>query len=199
MIVDLRAFARPPQPEPTTVDVAKFCENWARREAERCEANGVRLETSFEFGEEASSLTTDGAMLAAILNALAKNAVEATGRGGAIRLFAETGEFAAEDEFCLENAACGAENVERVENEIFAAEKAARYLEIGVEDDGPGMTERTRELLFAPYFSGRQAGRGLGVGLAKARRFADSLKIDLCCESAATFENGLRWSVFYRL
>ncbi|MBR4833155.1 MAG: HAMP domain-containing histidine kinase [Thermoguttaceae bacterium] len=192
MIVDLRAFSRPPKPEATTIDVAKFCEDWARREAERCEENGVRLETAFETSENAASLTTDEAMLAAILNALTKNAVEATGRGGSIRLFAEEVEFAVEKENCLENG-------ERDGSEILDAEKPARYLEIGVEDDGPGATERTRDLLFAPYFSSRQAGRGLGVGLAKARRFAEELGIDLCCENSEAFETGMRWSVYFRI
>lgn len=206
MIVDLRTVARPPQPERTEVDVAVFCANWAEREAERCEKNDVRLETAFEIDEFASSLTIDEAMLAAILNELTKNAVEATGRGGAIRLFAEATEVDSEEGLRCENAVSG----ERIEfcDEILEAErkkgaekreKSTRFWEIGVEDDGPGMTERTRELLFAPYFSSRQAGRGLGVGLAKARRFANALEIDLCCENAESFETGLRWSVLIPL
>lgn len=43
-------------------------------------------------------------------------------------------------------------------------------VEIVIVDDGPGIPEAEREHLFDPFFSGRQAGRGLGMGLAKAWR-----------------------------
>jgi signal transduction histidine kinase len=42
--------------------------------------------------------------------------------------------------------------------------------EILVEDEGRGLSETEREHLFDPFFSGRQAGRGLGFGLPKAWR-----------------------------
>ena len=39
-----------------------------------------------------------------------------------------------------------------------------------VRDDGPGFTDVDREHAFDPFYSGRQAGRGLGFGLPKAWR-----------------------------
>jgi signal transduction histidine kinase len=48
------------------------------------------------------------------------------------------------------------------------ADQAAVAITIG--DDGPGIPDAEREHLFDPFFSGRQAGRGLGMGLAKAWR-----------------------------
>lgn len=39
-----------------------------------------------------------------------------------------------------------------------------------IADNGPGLSEEQREHLFDPFYSGRQAGRGLGFGLAKAWR-----------------------------
>jgi len=44
-------------------------------------------------------------------------------------------------------------------------------VELVVVDDGPGISEAARPHLFDPFYSGREAGRGLGVGLAKAWRF----------------------------
>lgn len=201
MIVDLRTCARPPEPNPTEVDVEKFCVEWARREAKRCEESDVRLEVAFEFEKNTSTLTTDEAMLAAILNALTKNAVEATEFGGAIRIFAREYTEATADAAVDENSVSTLKTISRNENAVWARElgKARasneRFLEMGVEDDGPGICAETRELLFAPYFSGRQAGRGLGVGLTKARRFADALGIELRCSDSTLFENGVCWRV----
>ncbi len=43
-------------------------------------------------------------------------------------------------------------------------------LDIIVEDNGSGPDERTREHLFDPFYSGRAAGRGRGLGLSAAWR-----------------------------
>jgi signal transduction histidine kinase len=43
---------------------------------------------------------------------------------------------------------------------------------LSISDDGPGLSEPDREHLFDPFYSGRQAGRGLGFGLPKAWRIA---------------------------
>ncbi|MSR53666.1 MAG: HAMP domain-containing histidine kinase [Gemmataceae bacterium] len=45
-------------------------------------------------------------------------------------------------------------------------------LDVVVEDSGPGLDERAREHLFDPFFSGREAGRGRGLGLSAAWRLA---------------------------
>jgi C4-dicarboxylate-specific signal transduction histidine kinase len=42
--------------------------------------------------------------------------------------------------------------------------------EISVMDNGPGISNRVRQHLFDPFFSGREAGRGLGFGLSKCWR-----------------------------
>jgi len=41
---------------------------------------------------------------------------------------------------------------------------------ISISDDGPGIVPEERRHLFDPYYSARQAGRGLGLGLSKAWR-----------------------------
>jgi signal transduction histidine kinase len=58
--------------------------------------------------------------------------------------------------------------------------------EISVEDDGVGITEEIRPLIFCPYFSGRQAGRGLGFGLPKAWRIMQQLGGSLKYEPSKT-------------
>lgn len=44
--------------------------------------------------------------------------------------------------------------------------------EVIVEDNGPGLTAKQREHLFDPFYSGRSAGRGRGLGLTKVWRIA---------------------------
>jgi signal transduction histidine kinase len=45
-------------------------------------------------------------------------------------------------------------------------------VEVAVDDNGPGPDERSREHLFDPFYSGRAAGRGRGLGLPAAWRLA---------------------------
>jgi signal transduction histidine kinase len=47
----------------------------------------------------------------------------------------------------------------------------ARRLEWTVRDSGPGLDEAAARHLFDPFYCGRQAGRGLGLGLPRAARF----------------------------
>lgn len=49
-------------------------------------------------------------------------------------------------------------------------EEGRTWTVLAVWDDGPGIPEALREHLFDPFFSGRQAGRGLGFGLSKCWR-----------------------------
>jgi len=57
----------------------------------------------------------------------------------------------------------------RLELQRFAAET-----HISVGDDGPGVTVDERRHIFDPFYSARQAGRGLGLGLSKAWRIAQA-------------------------
>lgn len=55
----------------------------------------------------------------------------------------------------------------------LSVEVNARNMEFRVVDNGPGITPEVRRHLFDPFFSGREAGRGLGLGLSKAWRIAE--------------------------
>ncbi len=50
--------------------------------------------------------------------------------------------------------------------------KADGFLVVRTQDDGPGVTAEERRHIFDPYYSARQAGRGLGLGLSKTWRIA---------------------------
>ncbi|MBM4003812.1 MAG: HAMP domain-containing histidine kinase [Planctomycetes bacterium] len=44
------------------------------------------------------------------------------------------------------------------------------FVEVTVSDNGPGLSDAARQHAFDPFYSGREAGRGLGFGLAKCWR-----------------------------
>ena len=47
---------------------------------------------------------------------------------------------------------------------------AQRFAEVVVRDNGPGISDEVRRHMFDPFYSGREAGRGLGFGLSKCWR-----------------------------
>ncbi|MEX0679288.1 MAG: HAMP domain-containing sensor histidine kinase [Pirellulales bacterium] len=54
--------------------------------------------------------------------------------------------------------------------EIALAEPADGRVQITVSDNGPGIPPEVRPHVFDPFYSGREAGRGLGLGLSKCWR-----------------------------
>ncbi|TXT21941.1 MAG: ATP-binding region ATPase domain-containing protein [Planctomycetota bacterium] len=62
-----------------------------------------------------------------------------------------------------------------------------------VHDRGVGLSALEREHLFDPFFSGRQAGRGLGFGLCKCWRIVERHGGRIDCESSS--ENGTTFRV----
>jgi C4-dicarboxylate-specific signal transduction histidine kinase len=86
-------------------------------------------------------LMADETQLSVAIGAIVKNALEAVCDGGHVGV-----------------------GVHRLlhENDALA--------EISVCDDGPGISGEVRRHMFDPFFSGREAGRGLGFGASKCWR-----------------------------
>lgn len=55
---------------------------------------------------------------------------------------------------------------------VRVEKKNGQFLDLIVENSGAGIANAVREHLFDPFFSGRSAGRGRGMGLPTAWRFA---------------------------
>jgi signal transduction histidine kinase len=66
-----------------------------------------------------------------------------------------------------------------------------RNLKLLVSDTGPGIPPEIRPQIFDPFFSGREAGRGLGLGLSKAWRIVQlhggTITVDSPESGGATF------------
>ncbi|QDT38909.1 sensor histidine kinase [Stratiformator vulcanicus] len=94
--------------------------------------------------EESISIFADRNQIGVAITALIENAINAAVENGAIKV-----------------AATSVEKDDRATTQIQVA------------DNGTGFTDVERRHLFDPFFSGRQAGRGLGFGLPKAWRIAE--------------------------
>ena len=68
-----------------------------------------------------------------------------------------------------------------------------RWAVLRLHDRGVGLSAIEREHLFDPFFSGRQAGRGLGFGLCKCWRIVELHGGRIDCESSA--EDGTTFRV----
>src|SRR5207247_8449903 len=62
---------------------------------------------------------------------------------------------------------------------LIARHSSLPSIELIVEDSGPGPDAHQREHMFDPFYSGRKAGRGRGLGLSIAWRLARQLGGDV--------------------
>lgn len=168
MIADVMLFAKPPalrrapiQPRQIIDRLASELREWADQQHTRlinCESGDARSNSRQQASEHEPAsheiaswddwIEADGAQLLVALRAIATNALEALHAGGQI-------EFSVNRVRATKSADGGEDRVHFV-----------------VRDNGPGISPAVRSHLFDPYYSGREAGRGLGVGLCKAWRIA---------------------------
>jgi signal transduction histidine kinase len=135
MIADLWLFARPPHPEPHSVDLVALVDRVIEESGPQAAQRGVSVERVGESGP--LLIEADPVQLGVAISALCKNSLEAIGRDGHIEIDLGTSDG---------------------------------DVQIRVSDTGPGITPEQRPHIFDPFYSARQAGRGLGMGLSKCWR-----------------------------
>ena len=153
MIADMMLFARPPLPQLDQITPAALIQSLLdemREMAQQQDAEMVSHVTT-----EISTLRIDASQLRVALRAMCTNALEATGLGGRVEILVSDGP---QDDKILQH----------IDGNRGAP--AIRTVQITVRDDGPGFSEEERQHLFDPFYSGREAGRGLGFGLSKCWR-----------------------------
>jgi signal transduction histidine kinase len=153
MIADLMLFARPPAPEFEQVDLGPVVDCLLRELAPDARQRRVALASAVEPG---LVVRADPVQVMVALRALGDNALAAIGHDGRIDVAARRVAYSTP---ANRQAGHSAPNSE-----------AAGWAEITVADDGPGIPAEVRRHLFDPFYSGRSAGRGLGMGLAKCWR-----------------------------
>jgi signal transduction histidine kinase len=163
MIADLMLFARPPQLQPKSIELGALLSRVADEIHEDAQASGVGI--NVRPLEKPIHFTGDPVQLAVALRAICTNAIEAVPNGGNIEVSAT----------CIREGEAPAEPAS--ETDLMARQeprppgvRATGAIQITVADNGPGIPPEIRPKIFDPFFSGREAGRGLGFGLSKAWR-----------------------------
>jgi signal transduction histidine kinase len=151
MISDLMHFARPAQPQFALVAVDELLADVVKRLATRAAEIGARITIDTPAG--ALALWGDRNQLAVALSVVIENAIDA--------LSAVANHRESVTENPEEIRICARRDAE-------AGQSGA--VTITVSDRGAGFDATTRRHLFDPFYSGRSAGRRLGMGLAKCWR-----------------------------
>lgn len=174
MIADLMLFARPPQPEMKIVDLTALLDEVAAEFSSRCAEQ--RTELCRRGLCEPLRIKADPVQLYAALQAVCRNALEALQTGGHLEIeLSETNwsSSSASPTAGQSKSRLGGLNESQCttqdDNTDYLSTRFARIL---IRDDGPGISPEERCHIFDPFYSARQAGRGLGLGLAKAWRIA---------------------------
>ena len=150
MIADMMLFARPPAPRCEVVDAAVLIDEVIAGMQEISQQREAKMVSNVQKG--VSLLSADTSQLMVVLRAMCTNSLEAMGHGGRIEISARHDQDIASSR----------------RGEEVAFPKGV--IEIVVSDNGPGFAPEDRKHLFDPFYSGREAGRGLGFGLSKCWR-----------------------------
>ncbi|MBR0237518.1 MAG: HAMP domain-containing histidine kinase [Thermoguttaceae bacterium] len=140
LIADIRLYACLPAPVMDNVNIAALLQSVVDFYSNLCSEKNIRLE--FPQPLSTTIIKADYSQMNVLFSALIRNSMEA-----------------------LEN-----DSREFDKHIDVSAALAGNDVEITVSDNGPGLTDEEKEHAFDPYYSARQANRGLGFGLCKAQK-----------------------------
>lgn len=141
MICDLMLFAHPPAPVMEAVDLRAMISEIINRA--RQQGRIVKV----TFGPGVCEAHIDRTQMMIAIEALLRNAFEAVDQ--------------------VDDPDCQGEVSIRID---VANDQSRPCLRLFVVDNGPGFTQQQARHMFDPFYSGREAGRGLGFGLSKTYR-----------------------------
>ncbi|MCA9212741.1 MAG: HAMP domain-containing histidine kinase [Planctomycetales bacterium] len=160
MISDLMLFAKPPQLAKSTLSAKEFLESFVASLPNDDDLSSCRVQLTVE---DDIHLAIDASQMDVALRAIVKNSIEASGTDCEIEITCQRNELAA--------------------NAFLSDDKIAPFVEIAISDNGSGISNDVRAHLFDPFYSGREAGRGLGFGLSKAWRIIEQHEGQIIVES----------------
>jgi signal transduction histidine kinase len=146
MLADMMLFARPPKLKFETVDLVQLADGLISELADEAYEQQTQLIRRSET--DSVLVSCDPVQIRVAIRALCINALEAIAAGGTVVI-----------ELC--------------ERTVSDRDTLKSHIEIAIIDDGPGIPAEILAKIFDPFFSGREAGRGLGFGLSKCWRIVE--------------------------
>ena len=167
IVTELMDFARPHPPKLTETDLgsllAEVRDAWRQSSGLPVSRFQVDLPDDAQPAGRPRVLA-DRAQIRRVLDEVVKNAVDAVAdSNGTIAIHWQAG---VSDRVSAARAAAHAG--------LAAEPIPTRWVEITVRDTGCGMSPVVAQRVFDPFFSHRRAGRGRGLGLARAHRIVEA-------------------------
>lgn len=167
IVTELMDFARPHPPETKPTGVAGLLASIRQTWIERAGLTPSRLavdEAAVAPEVRDAKLDVDPDQVRAVFDAMIENAIDAISESsGSISITWREG--AGDQTNAIRGATPGRSEYEPA---------AGRWIEIVLSDTGCGMSPATVQRVFDPFFSHRRAGRGRGLGLARAHRIIEA-------------------------
>jgi len=146
MLAEMMLTIQRPALHMRPMDIRKPLNDWFASYAD-CVTSG-NLDWQNGIGDDALWCNVDWGALTEALVAGTRNSIDACLSGDAIQIVAERAETSKADNDPLE-------------------------IRIAILDNGPGLSLAAQKHAWDVYFSGREAGRGLGIGLSKIQRIVE--------------------------
>jgi signal transduction histidine kinase len=160
MIADMMLFARPPQPEFAVIDLVGLVDQVIEEISPRAAREEITLRRTPGGG---------GCVRMPHPPSAQWGIADVPSMGGPEKVEIE----ADRTQLCVALRAMCQNALEAIGHQghiEIGIQSGAHHVEIRIADDGPGISPEQRRHVFDPYYSARQAGRGLGLGLSKCWR-----------------------------
>jgi signal transduction histidine kinase len=168
MIQNLTLVAEPPTPEIARFDWSAALDRFAAKWQEEASAKGIRLERA-DLPTPTVWVSADPAQMELVFDELVRNAIEVS--PPATRIGVSGPALVREDE----------------------GDGSRTLYQVEIADEGSGLSTEARQRLFDPFYSGREAGRGQGFGLSKARRIVENHRGSLRCRERSPRGLAMQW------
>ncbi len=146
VVNELLMFTRPIKLEFRSVEIADAIEGAMGFVSEDMETSGIKLRK--DLGSEPLLVRGDGEQLKRVILNILLNAVQAMPRGGDLKIN------------------CQGRMLPQAARQMLGEGRNGAWVEIAVQDSGPGIDEAEIPLIFNPFYTKKEKGTGLGLAIA---------------------------------